>query len=65
VKFRKQRWTELLARAEEVENTFNILVAKLPGEHPLGIPISRGKDNIKFGDKNGSQMELSQVCVQR
>jgi len=48
VKFRRMRWARHVARMGKRRGVYRVLVKKLEGKRPLGLPRHRREDNIKM-----------------
>ena len=48
IKSRKMRWAGHVARMGEERGVYRVLVGKLEGKKPLGIPSRRRVDNIRM-----------------
>jgi len=48
IKWRRMRWTGHVARMGEERGVYRVLVGKLEGRRPLGIPRRRWVDNIRM-----------------
>jgi hypothetical protein len=48
IKSRLMRWAGHVARMEEVRKVYRVLVGKLEGKRPLGIPRLRWVDGIRM-----------------
>jgi hypothetical protein len=57
----RMRWSEHVARMEEMRNVHRILVGK--GIRPLGIPRRRCKDNIKMVFKRTVCEDIDRILL--
>jgi hypothetical protein len=48
IKSRRMRWSEHVARMEEIRNEYNILAEKPEGKRTLGRPRRKWKDNSRL-----------------
>ena len=48
IKSRRMRWAGYVARMGEERGVYRVLVGKLEGNRPLGIPRRRWVDNIRM-----------------
>ena len=48
LKSRRLRWAGHVGHMEQSRNTYRVLVGKLEGKRPFGMPRHRWEDNIKM-----------------